>query len=85
MMPGEARSRGDGEMTDEPAVGKRTMLESEARIYIEPWPAGGWVVRLEDHPVPISRHDTQDEAEFRAAAYRNVLERGHRLALNVGE
>jgi hypothetical protein len=61
------------------------MPEFEARIYIEPWPAGGWVVRLEDHPRPVSRHDTEAEAEFRAAAYRSVLERGHRLAFDVGE
>ena len=51
------------------------------RIHVEPWPAGGWVVRLEGHPTPISRHDTEDEANFRAAAYANALERGHRLAL----
>ena len=70
-------------MADEPVVGDRTMLESEARIYAEPWPAGGWVVRLQNHPVPVSRHDTQDEAEFRAAAYRSVLERGHRLAFDA--
>lgn len=72
-------------MADEPVVGDRAMLESEARIYVEPWPAGGWVVRVQGRPAPVSRHDTWDEAEFRASAYRSVLERGHRLAFNAGE
>lgn len=51
------------------------------QVYVEPWQAGGWVVRLEHHPVPLSHHDTEDEAEFRAASYRWSLERGQRLAL----
>ncbi len=54
---------------------------SAPRISIEPWPAGGWAVRLEGHPVPVSRHDTEDEAHFRAAAYRRALDRGQELAL----
>ena len=51
------------------------------RVYVEPWPAGGWVVRLADDPRPVSRHDTQEEAEFRAAAYQRAIARGDRLAL----
>jgi hypothetical protein len=43
------------------------------------------VVRLKGYPAPVSRHDTQSEAEFQAAAYRSVLERGHRLAFNLDE
>ena len=81
---GEARAADEGGLADEP-VADSTMLESDARIYVEPWPAGGWVVRLEGHPAPVSRHDTQEEAEFRAAAYRSVVERGHRLAFDAGE
>jgi hypothetical protein len=44
-------------------------------VRVEPWPAGGWVVRLDGHPVPISRHDTEDEADARAEAYRRGLAR----------
>ncbi len=43
------------------------------RVHVEPWPAGGWVVRL--GTTPISRHDTEEEAVDRAAAYRRGLER----------
>jgi putative redox protein len=43
--------------------------------YIEPWPAGGWAVRLRGHPAPVSRHDTEEEAEARAAAYARGLDR----------
>ena len=45
-------------------------------VVVEPWPAGGWAVRLEGHPVPVSRHDTEEDAHSRAAAYRRGLERG---------
>lgn len=51
-----------------------------ATILVEPWPAGGWVVRLEGHPVPVSRHDTEEEAQSRAASYRRGLERDGRPA-----
>lgn len=50
-------------------------VERRSRVYVEPWPAGGWVVRLDRHPTPICRHDTEEEAEARAAAYRRGLER----------
>ena len=40
------------------------------------------VVWLEGHAAPVSRHDTQAEAEFRAAAYRRALRRGHELAFS---
>jgi hypothetical protein len=33
------------------------------RFRIEPSPAGGYLVRLEGHDVPVSRHDTEEEAE----------------------
>jgi hypothetical protein len=45
------------------------------RCYVEPSPAGGYVVRLRGEPVPISRHDTEEEAEAAAAAYNRGLER----------
>ncbi|HSO98050.1 MAG TPA: DUF2188 domain-containing protein [Solirubrobacteraceae bacterium] len=43
-------------------------LVSVPKVVVEPWPAGGWVVRLEGHPAPVSRHDTVEEAKSRAAA-----------------
>jgi hypothetical protein len=44
-------------------------------VYVEPWPGGGSTVRIAGHPVPVSRHDTEEEALDRAAAYRRGLER----------
>ena len=37
---------------------------------VEAWPSGGWAVRMACYPVPISRHDTEEEALDRAAFYR---------------
>jgi hypothetical protein len=45
-------------------------IEPLPNVTVEPWPSGGWAVRLAGHPVPISRHDTEEEALDRAAAYR---------------
>jgi hypothetical protein len=39
-------------------------------ITVEAWPSGGWAVRMAGYPVPISRHDTEEEALDRAASYR---------------
>src|SRR3712207_9411556 len=33
------------------------------RFRVEPSPSGGYVVRLEGHDVPVSRHDTEEAAE----------------------
>jgi hypothetical protein len=49
--------------------------ESSPPVYVERWPAGGWVVRLAGHPTPISRHDTEEEAAAKVAAYLRGLER----------
>jgi hypothetical protein len=65
----------DGRLRDEPGAGDRSLINPAPRVYVEMSPAGGWVVRLEDHSVPISRHDTEEEAESRAASYRRGLER----------
>ncbi len=43
--------------------------------YVEPSPAGGYFVRLRGEPAPLSRHDTEEEAEAAAAAYRRGLAR----------
>ena len=40
------------------------------KVIVEAWPSGGWAVRIIGHPVPVSRHDTEEEALDRAAAYR---------------
>lgn len=58
--------------------------QTSPRVYVEPWPGGGWTVRIAGHPVPISRHDTEEEALERAAAYRRGLERERTEAGNRG-
>jgi GNAT superfamily N-acetyltransferase len=45
------------------------------RCYVEPSPAGGYFVRLRGEPAPVSRHDTEEEAEAAAAAYEHGLAR----------
>jgi RimJ/RimL family protein N-acetyltransferase len=45
------------------------------RCYVEPSPAGGYFVRLRGEPAPLSRHDTEEEAEAAAAAYDRGLAR----------
>ena len=45
------------------------------RCYVEPSPAGGYFVRLRGEPAPVSRHDTEEEAEAAAAAYERGLAR----------
>ena len=44
-------------------------LDAAPEVYVEQWPGGGWVVWLAEHPVPVSRHDTEEEALDRAGAY----------------
>jgi GNAT superfamily N-acetyltransferase len=45
------------------------------RCYVEPSPAGGYFVRLRGEAAPLSRHDTEEEAEHAAAAYERGLAR----------
>ena len=45
------------------------------RCYVEPSPSGGYFVRLRGEPAPLSRHDTEEEAEAAAAAYERGLAR----------
>jgi GNAT superfamily N-acetyltransferase len=40
------------------------------RFSVEPSPAGGYHVRMEGSPAPLSHHDTLEEAQARLAAYR---------------
>jgi hypothetical protein len=42
-------------------------------VYVEPLLGGGYAVRLADHHAPVSRHDTEEEAHERAAAYRRGI------------
>lgn len=53
-----------------PDDGKMPIVEPLPEITVEAWPSGGWVVRMAGHPVPISRHDTEEEALHRAGSYR---------------
>jgi RimJ/RimL family protein N-acetyltransferase len=45
------------------------------RLWVEPWPSGGYAVRVEGAETPLSRHDTEEEALERAAAYERGLAR----------
>jgi GNAT superfamily N-acetyltransferase len=45
------------------------------RCYVEPSPAGGYFVRMRGEAAPLSRHDTEEEAEAAAAAYQRGLDR----------
>jgi hypothetical protein len=40
------------------------------RFTVDPSPAGGYHVRMEGGPAPLSHHDTLEEAEARMAAYQ---------------
>ena len=44
------------------------------RISIEPSPAGGYFVRVAGVDAPVSRHDTEEEAQAAAAAYGRGVE-----------
>ena len=39
------------------------------RFRVEPSPSGGYFVRLAGVDAPVSRHDTEEEAEAAAASY----------------
>ena len=41
----------------------------QLEFYIEANPAGGYRVMLRGHAVPVSRHDTEEEAVARMTAY----------------
>jgi hypothetical protein len=49
------------------------VVDRGPRVCVEPWPSGGWAVRLAGHEVPISRHDSEDEAHAKADAYSRGL------------
>lgn len=46
------------------------------RCYVEPSPSGGYWVRVQGVEAPVSRHDTEEEAEAAAAIYTAGLGRG---------
>lgn len=57
------------------------------RCYVEPSPAGGYFVRLRGEAAPLSKHDTEEEAEAAAAAYERGLARddtGEHVLLSDG-
>jgi GNAT superfamily N-acetyltransferase len=45
------------------------------QVYVEPSPSGGYFVRLRGAGAPVSRHDTEEEAQAAAAAYGRGLTR----------
>ena len=46
------------------------------RFSVEPSPAGGYLVRVRGVDAPVSRHDTEEEAEAALDAYRRGVEDG---------
>jgi GNAT superfamily N-acetyltransferase len=44
------------------------------RFHVEPSPAGGYYVRLSGVDAPVSRHDTEEEADAAADAYRRGVD-----------
>jgi GNAT superfamily N-acetyltransferase len=46
------------------------------RFTVEPSPSGGYFVRVAGVDAPVSRHDTEEEAEAAAAAYRRGVQGG---------
>ncbi len=57
--------------------GETRVEMATSTAYVEPWPGGGWAVKLVGHPTPISRHDTEDEAQAKATSYQRGLDRTH--------
>jgi RimJ/RimL family protein N-acetyltransferase len=55
--------------------GPRAPYPPIVRCYVEPSPAGGYFVRLRGEAAPLSRHDTEEEAQAAAAAYQRGLDR----------
>jgi Uncharacterized protein conserved in bacteria (DUF2188) len=55
------------------------------RCFVEPSPAGGYFVRLRGESAPVSRHDTEEEAEAAAAAYeRGLADAAEHVTLDDG-
>jgi len=46
------------------------------RFTVEPSPSGGYFVRVAGVDAPVSRHDTEEDAEAAAASYRRGVEGG---------
>jgi GNAT superfamily N-acetyltransferase len=53
------------------------------RFYVEPSPAGGYFVKLAGAAAPVSRHDTEEEAEARRDAYARGAARRPATGENV--
>ena len=60
--------------------GRRPPYPANVRCYVEPSPAGGYFVRLRGEAAPLSRHDTEEEAQAAAAAYQRGLDRVEQAA-----
>ena len=57
-------------------TGSDHSAEPPARFYVEAHPGGGWTVRMRGHVAPVSRHDTEEEAHAKAAAYQRGVDPG---------
>lgn len=44
-------------------------MAERVRFRVEPSPSGGYFVRIEGHDAPVSRHDTEEDAEAKVQAY----------------
>ena len=55
------------------------------RFFVELSPSGGYFVRMEGADAPLSRHDTEEEAEAAAAAYERGVEAERLARVAAGE
>jgi hypothetical protein len=55
------------------------------RFFVELSPSGGYFVRAEGANAPVSRHDTEEEAEAAAAAYARGVEAERIARVTAGE
>jgi uncharacterized protein DUF2188 len=55
------------------------------RFFVELSPSGGYFVRAEGADAPVSRHDTEEEAEAAAAAYARGVEAERVARVAAGE
>jgi Uncharacterized protein conserved in bacteria (DUF2188) len=55
------------------------------RFFVELSPSGGYFVRAEGADAPVSRHDTEEEADAAAAAYARGIEAERIARIAAGE
>ena len=55
------------------------------RVYVEPSPSGAWFVKVSGHDAPVSRHDSEEEAERYRQSYARGLARAAAEAAEAEE